>query len=132
MDLVVDTSAIVAVIGNEAEKDAMIRATAGMDLVVPASVPGEIGNAFSAMLKRGRITLEQAKQALVAYRRIPLRLVDVELDRSLELSAEYNIYAYEAYVIACAERQRCPLLALDRGLLHVARQAGVSLLEMEP
>lgn len=102
----------------------------GADLIAPASVHWEVGNAFSAMFKRSRISLEQAKHALVAYRQIPLRLVEVELERALELSSEHAIYAYDAYLIACAERQRCPLLTLDRGLRHAAGRAGTSVLEV--
>ncbi len=131
MELVVDTSVIVAVVGNEAEKEAVVRATAGMELVAPASTHWEIGNAFSAMLKRDQITLAQARQALAVYHQIPIRLLDVSLERSLEISAEHGIYAYDAYLISCAERQRCPLLSLDRGLVHAARQAGISLLEID-
>ena len=56
MRLAVDTSVIIAVIGNEPEKPALIAATQGYDLVAPRSLPWELGNAFSAMLKRNRIT----------------------------------------------------------------------------
>ncbi|MFQ5455563.1 MAG: hypothetical protein ACE5EA_05065 [Nitrospirota bacterium] len=41
----------------------MIELTNGADLIVPYSVHWEIGNAFSAMLKRKRITLKQALKA---------------------------------------------------------------------
>ncbi len=132
MDLVVDTSVLIAVIGNEADKDLLVNATVGAELIAPASVHWEVGNAFSAMFKRNRITLDQARRALTAYGLIPLRLVDVKLERALEMSAEHDIYAYDAYLLACAERQRCPLLTLDRGLRRAARKAGISLLEVEP
>lgn len=132
MDLVVDTSVLIAVVGNEADKDLLVNATVGAELVAPASVHWEMGNAFSAMFKRNRITLDQARRALTAYGLIPLRLVDVKLERALELSSEHDIYAYDAYLLACAERQRCPLLTLDRGLRRAARKAGISLLEVEP
>lgn len=132
MDLVVDTSVLIAVVGNEADKDLLVNATVGAELIAPASVHWEVGNAFSAMFKRNRITLDQARRALTAYGLIPLRLVDVKLERALEMSAEHDIYAYAAYLLACAERQRCPLLTLDRGLRRAARKAGISLLEVEP
>jgi predicted nucleic acid-binding protein len=57
LNIVVDTSVIIAVISNESQKDRLIELTKGADLVAPPSVHWEIGNAFSAMLKRGRLTL---------------------------------------------------------------------------
>jgi predicted nucleic acid-binding protein len=131
MELVIDTSAIIAVIANEPIKPALIEATAGATLLAPASVPWEIGNAFSAMLKRGRITLDQAREALAAYEAIPIRFVQVELEAAIRLSSELGIYAYDAYLIAAAQSQRCPLLTLDGGLVHAAVKKGVPLVEVQ-
>ncbi len=123
---VVDTSVIIAVIGNEPQKAALIAQTQGAQLFAPASLPHEIGNAFSAMLKRGRIRLPQALAALAAFRQIALTLVDIDLDAALELSARLNIYAYDAYMIACALRLNAPLLTLDAGLKAAAQVAGAT------
>ncbi len=43
-----DASVIIAVIANEPEKDKLIQITEGADLLVPASIHWEIGNAFSS------------------------------------------------------------------------------------
>lgn len=130
MDIVVDTSVIVAVIAHEPQRSALIRLTQGADLLAPASVHWEIGNAFSAMLKRNRIELDQALQAVAAYRQIPIRYVDVELEDTLAIAARYAIYAYDAYVIRCGLKFSAPLLSLDRGLLQVAEYAGVHTIEV--
>jgi predicted nucleic acid-binding protein len=82
------------------------------------------------MLKRNRIELDQAMQAIAAYRQIPIRYVDVELEDTLEIAARYAIYAYDAYLIRCGLKFGAPLLSLDRGLLSVAEQAGVHTLEV--
>ena len=131
MNLVIDTSALIAVIANEPEKPALVEHTTGAVLLAPHSVHWEVGNAFSAMLERKRVTPQQIQRALAVYRAIPLRFVEVELDVALTLAAELEIYAYDAYLIAAAQRQRCPLLALDGGLVHAARTAGVSILEVD-
>lgn len=130
MRIVVDTSVIIAVIGNEPEKPALIDHTRGAEIVAPQSVHWEVGNAFSAMLKQRRIAFSLAQQALEVYKQIRLQFVDVDLMRSLELADRFGIYAYDAYIIACALDQQCPLLALDRGLFRAARGAGVEVLEM--
>ncbi|MGA2796299.1 MAG: type II toxin-antitoxin system VapC family toxin [Thermoguttaceae bacterium] len=131
MDIIIDASSIIAVIANEPEKASLIEITRGANLFAPASVHWEIGNAFSAMLKRNRIDLILAQKAIEAYRRIPLRFIDVELSQAIDLSAKLDVYAYDAYIIRAALDQRCALLTLDRGLIKAAKQAGVSVLEIK-
>ena len=130
MDIVVDTCVLIAVIVNEPLKGTLVRLTTGADLVAPHSVHWEIGNALSAMLKRGRITVAQAVQAVHAYERIPIRFVDVELAEALRIADAQGIYAYDAYLIRCAAKYGAPLLSLDRGLVAAARDAGTSVLEV--
>ena len=130
MDLVIDTSAVIAVIANEPERDAIIAQTVGVSLLAPASVHWEIGNAFSAMLKRRRITLSLAQQAIRSYEQMQFRFIDVDLSQSLDLSARLGLYAYDAYVLACALNLRSPLLTLDNGLAGNAALAGVRVLEV--
>jgi predicted nucleic acid-binding protein len=130
VNLVIDTSAIIAVLANEPEKPRLVELTTGVSLLAPQSVHWEIGNAFSAMLKRARVTLDQVRAAVAIYHRIPIRLLDVDLTEALAIAAEFDLYAYDAYLIACARKQRCSLLALDRGLVHAAKQAGVPVLEV--
>lgn len=132
MDLVADTSAIIAVINDEPERQAIIRYTVGAELVAPPSVHWEVGNAFSAMLKRRRISLDQAKQAIASYHRITFRYIDVSLEQALELSERLDIYAYDAYVLACALNLRLPLLTLDKRLANAATTLEVQTLEAKP
>jgi len=131
MKIVVDTSVIIAVVVNEPQKAALVAQTQGAELVAPRSLYWEIGNAFSAMIKRKRATLDEAKTAIEAYKRIPLRLVEVDLIQAIELSAKLNIYAYDAYIIACAINENCPLLSLDAGLIRAAKTLGIHVLEVK-
>lgn len=130
MDVTVDASVIIAVIANEAERDRLVKLTQGANLVAPPSVHWEIGNAFSAMLKRNRITLHQALKALEVYRRIPIRFAEVELDEALTIAAQSNIYAYDAYLIRCALKYNAPLISLDKELVRVAGEQGVNVIEV--
>lgn len=110
MAIVVDTSTVIAVAGNEPLKPQLIEMTRGEDLFAPATLPWEIGNAVSAMFKRKRATLEQGLALVAQYRRIPIQLMDVSLEDSLELAARLGIYAYDAYVIQCARQTACAVL----------------------
>ena len=132
MEIVTDTSAIIAVIANGSERTAILDRTVGAELTAPTSVHWEVGNAFSAMFRRGRITIDQAKRAVRSYEQMEFRFVDVELVQSLELSQRLNLYAYDAYVLACALNSRAPLLTLDRRLAEAASSAGVRTLEVHP
>lgn len=131
LECVIDTSAIIAVLTGEPSRAALIRATKGADLVAPASVHWEIGNALVALIRRRLATLAQAGSALNAYAKIPLRLLEVDLNQALHLADEYGLYAYDAYLLACALNQRAPLLTLDKALTRAAMRAGVELLEVK-
>ena len=129
MELVVDTSVLIAVLTGETARDHLIARTQGAELLAPGSVHWEVGNAFSALLKRRRLKLAEVHEALAAYVQIPIRFVDVELGAALELADRFGLYAYDAYLMACARRQRAPLLTLDARLGRAAKEAGVELLE---
>ena len=108
----------------------MVELTRGLELIAPHSVHWEIGNAFSTMLKRNRITSDQASKALEAYGKIPIRFLDVELDLSLNISFELGIYAYDAYILRCARKYRAPIISLDRYLVDCAARIGIDVLEV--
>jgi predicted nucleic acid-binding protein len=130
MNIVIDTSAIIAVIANEPEKKSLVKLTSGFDLIAPKSIYWEIGNAFSAMFKKKQATLKQAKDAINIFEKIPIRFLDVDLTDALELSNKYNIYAYDAYVVSCALKHKCSLISLDLKLLEVSKQAEVKIMEV--
>ena len=131
-NIVVDASVLIAVITNEPEKERLIRLTQNGGLIAPDSIHWEIGNAFSAMLKRNRVTAAEAIHAIAAYQRIPLRMVDVELDEAIKLADKLNIYAYDAYLIRCAIKYKSPLLSLDQSLVNSAKSAKAQVLEVQP
>lgn len=131
MDIAIDTSVIIAVIVNEPAKPAIIQATQNADLIAPASIHWEIGNAFSAMFKQNRVTLSEAEKAVEIYQQIPIRFVEIELKEALGLAKQLNIYAYDAYLIRCAQKYKAPLISLDQALLRHATQANVRTIEVK-
>lgn len=131
MDISVDTSTIMAVILNEPAKPALLRATEGADLRAAPSLPWEVGNALTALYKRGRIQLAQALKAMDSFEAIPVQLADVDVREALKLGHELGIYAYDAYVLECARRYGTPLLSLDGPQCKVARTLGIEVLEVE-
>jgi predicted nucleic acid-binding protein len=128
MNITIDTSAILSVCTNEPSKEDLIDLTAGCDLIAPASIHWEVGNALSAMIKRNRITTDQAKSCVIIYKKIPIRFVDIKLLDAVEIAARFKIYAYDAYLLTCASQYRTSLLTLDRALQTHANQIGIPVL----
>lgn len=130
MDIVIDTSALIAVIVNEPERNKIIKLTTGNTLVGPGSIPWEIGNAFSAMFKRKRVNLDEAKKGFLIFEAIPIRYIQPDFVNAMTISKQTNMYAYDAYFIDCAIKQRSPLLTLDRKLKIAAQSLNVKTLEV--
>jgi predicted nucleic acid-binding protein len=130
MDIVIDTSALIAVIVGESERSKIINITEGNTLIGPGSIPWEIGNAFSAMFRRDRLTLEEAERGLSIFNTIPLRYVEPDFSNALHLSKKTNMYAYDAYLLDCAVRYKSPLLTLDLKLKTAAQKIKIETLEV--
>ena len=128
--IVIDTSALIAAILDEPEKARLVELTEGASLLAPYSLHWEIGNAFSAMFKKGSISPKNAQAALRIYETIPIQFLEVDLGRSLEIAYRRRIYAYDAYMIASTLTHKVPLLTLDNTLKRHAKACGTSLLEI--
>ena len=130
MAVIVDTSVIIAILLGEKSKDRIVEATIGEDLVALFSLHWEIGNAFSAMLKRKRLTIKETINALKIYSEIPLRFIDIDLEATLKLSVKYNLYAYDCYFLVGCLINKIPLLTLDQKLIEAAQEEEIKIVEV--
>lgn len=130
MQVVIDVSALLAVLLDEAHRERVVAATTGATLLAPASLPWELGNALTASLKRRRFSLATAQATIAGFKRIPIRLLPVELTKAVELADAHRLYAYDAYFLATCRAVRAPLLTLDRGLRTAAIAEGITLVEV--
>lgn len=128
--VLVDASAVLAVILEEPEKASILKATAGVEAKSPGCLRWEIGNAFSAMVKRGKLGESDSLAALRIFETIPLQEVDVDLEEALELALRNKIYAYDAYYLTAAKKHRVALLTLDGKMIEVAKQEGIQIKEI--
>jgi len=129
MNIISDTNVFLAVVLNEPEKDRIIQITSGVDVSAPEILPYEIGNALSAMLKRGQIGDKEALAAQKATNKIPVRLLAVDIQAALKLAIEYNIYACDVYFLQCAMALSSPLVTLDNRMKKVAVELNIKVLE---
>jgi predicted nucleic acid-binding protein len=98
---------------------------------VPAHFHLEIGNGLLNGLRRGRLTSDQARTAVVTLGALP---IEVDLDtpsrafsESWPLAAQHGLATYDAAYLELAIRRRLPLATLDARLASAARAEGVGL-----
>ena len=129
MKIIADTNTFIAVALNEPEKKRIIQLTEGHDLIAPDVLPFEIGNALTAMMKKNSLKKEDVASTWEVVQQIPVDLRHTDIKSALRMAIKFNIYAYDAYFLKCAENLRSPLLTLDNGMKRVAREIGITILE---
>ena len=129
MDIIADTNVFLAVALDEPEKNDIIRLTSEAEIFSPEILPYEIGNALSAMIKRKKITPDQALSALEKTDRVPVRLIHIDIQQALKIAVKFNIYAYDAYFLQGAKNLSRPLITLDKRMKQVANELNIDLLE---
>ena len=130
MNILVDANIFLAVILNEPEKKRIIELTLDAEFISPEILPYEIGNALSAMLKQNRLNKDQILKCWNIFEKIPVRLVDVKIEKALEIASDNNIYAYDAYYLCTAQKLKLNLLTLDKKMKDTARKLNIPTLEV--
>ena len=132
MKIVADTNTFLAVCLYEPERDEIIRLTAGHGLIAPDVLPFEIGNALSAMFKRGKLLPDDLLRIWDAAQQIPVELRSIDICEVLKIRSQFNIHAYDTYFLACAIALRCPIITFDRRMNKVAQNLGIHIIEVTP
>lgn len=128
MDIVADANIFIASLLNELEKKEIIQSTETSNIAAPRVLPYELCNALVNLHRKKRLSEEQVVTAFQEYKKIPVRLVDVDLEKSLLISTKYGIYAYDSYYLEVSKRLRLPLLTLDKKMNEIAKEMKISLL----
>jgi predicted nucleic acid-binding protein len=129
MNVVADTNIFLAIALDEPEKQQIIELTVGSHIVAPTILIYEIGNALTALVKRHRLSPEEAKMAFQSTQNIPVKLTHSKIQQSLEIAFQFNLYAYDAYFLQCAQSFKCPFITLDRRAKEVAKALNIVVLE---
>lgn len=129
MKIIADTNTFIAVALNEPEKNHIIKLTEGFDLAAPEVLPFEIGNALTAMMKKGTLQSDEIQASWKIIQHIPVELRRIDIKSALNIAATFNIYAYDAYFLECAGSLKCPLITLDQGMQRIARKLDIFILE---
>lgn len=118
---------------TNAYPDLVLESLAEAKAFVPAIWPLEVGNAFLAAERRGRLTQADTVQFLALLWQLPI-VVEPErpermLGEILALAREQCLSTYDATYLHLAMRRGLPLATTDELLRQAATRAGVPLFE---
>jgi len=128
MEILMDACAIMAVIVKEPERDLIIQLTQNAVMVSPDMVSYEIANALTKMMKKKIIEKERMINAFNFFKKIPIKTIEIDIDRALEIAWDYKIYAYDACYLESAKRLNLPLLTFDGNMIKVGNELGINIL----
>ena len=120
MDVLLDASAVMAVILNEPNKSKVISLTKNAILLSSEVISFEIGNALINLLKKQKVTEDELMEAYRNFISIPIRSIKVDIEKALKIACKFNIYAYDAYYLEIAYRLKIPLVTLDLSMTKIA------------
>ncbi|MDR3144805.1 MAG: type II toxin-antitoxin system VapC family toxin [Treponema sp.] len=131
MDVLLDASAIMAVILNEPNKDVVIKLTKGLTLLSPEIISYEIGNALISLYKRHKLKENAVIEAYKSFKKIPIRTLAVGMEKALEIACKYKVYAYDAYYLEAAKRLNLSLITFDIPMQNAALAMNITVLMEE-
>ena len=117
-----------AVIVDEPEREKVIKLVKNAVLISPNVVSFEVANALSKMMKRRIIDKDNMLNAFKYYKKISIRLAEVDVEEALEIAWEYKVYAYDAYYLETAKRLKLPLLTFDSDMSRIGKEMGIDIL----
>jgi predicted nucleic acid-binding protein len=129
MKVLLDASAIMAVILNEPNRNTVIALTENAEILSPEVISFEIGNALINLLKKSKITEEELLAAYRNYTAMPIESIKVDIEKALKIACKYKIYAYDAYYLEIANRLKLPLITFDNLMKKVGLDLKINITE---
>ncbi|GMO42291.1 MAG: hypothetical protein Pg6C_03730 [Treponemataceae bacterium] len=128
MEIIADASAIMAVIAKEPEREVVIQLTKGTKILSPNMVSYEITNGLTKMVKKKVVDKERMLEVYEFYKRIPIKQIEIDIKKALEIAWDYKIYAYDACYLEAAKRLALPLLTFDGNMAKIGKKIGIAIL----
>jgi predicted nucleic acid-binding protein len=129
MEVLLDACAIIAVIADEPASQIVINCTQNATIVSPSIISCEVANALTRMMKKNIIVSEEQMLNLAKnFKLIPLKIVNIDLEKALEIAWKYKIYAYDAFYLEAAKRLQLPLITFDSGMKKIGIELGLNIL----
>jgi predicted nucleic acid-binding protein len=123
--LVIDASIAAKWVLPEHGTDLAVTLRNGRDeLIAPALIVAEIGNAVWKRALRNELSLEEAVSAIGIAAGLMTRLVPLEglSARAMEIATQLRHPINDCFYLALAERERAPIVSADAKLLAAAKK----------
>jgi predicted nucleic acid-binding protein len=88
----------------------------------------EIENGLTKMVKKKVIEKERMINAFEYFERIPIKRIEIDMKRALEIAWDYKIYAYDACYLESAKRLDLPLLTFYGNMERIGKELGINIL----
>jgi len=62
------------------------------------------------------------------FQKIPLEMVEIDLEKMLDIAWNFKIYAYDAFYLEAAKRLGLPLISFDSDMIKIARELDLTVL----
>ena len=126
MPIIVDASIIIAWVmpdEHDAYAERAIESTLETGFMVPSVFWDELRNFLITAIKRERLTMPQALQAIQSIRTWTIEIGPESIDDLiLSLAEKYHLSGYDATYLALAKNSNFPLATLDKKLRKAARE----------
>ena len=129
MDVLLDASAIMAIILNEPNRNKIVKLTENAMLLSSEVISFEVGNALINLYKKQKISEEELFKAYKKYLSIPIRIINVNIEKALKIACKYKIFAYDAYYLEIAHRLKLPLISFDEQMKKVGVHLNIFILD---
>jgi predicted nucleic acid-binding protein len=88
----------------------------------------EIANGLTKMMKKKVIEKERMIDAFRYYKRIPIKQIEVDFEKALEIAWDYKIYSYDACYLESAKRLDLSLLTFDGSMARIGKELGINII----
>lgn len=117
--VVVDASAIAAVLFSEPSADDIVERLGSAQLAAPSLLPYEIVSVAGGKVRRGEVPTDTAMTALAAFGRMRILLHEPDLSEVFRLTVRTRLTAYDAAYLHLAQSLSVELVTLDHKLARV-------------
>ena len=117
--VVVDASAIAAILFSEPSADEVVERLGWAQLAAPSLLPYEIVSVAGGKVRRGEVATDTALTALGAFGRMRILLHEPDLSEVLRLSVRTRLTAYDAAYLHLAQSLSVELVTLDDKLARL-------------
>jgi predicted nucleic acid-binding protein len=118
--VVVDASAVGALLFGEPGQDAMAARLRGCELHAPPLLAFEIANIAVKKVRRRELVELLALAAVAVFEALPLTITDVTAESCARTALQTGLSAYDAAYLVLARELRMPLVTLDAKMRKAA------------